>query len=105
MSVVLPPGRAADPPPGAAPRRLLAEARMKMRSLLLAAACLAAAGVSALAADWPQWRGPDPTDVSKGTGLLKAWAKGGPPLLWKFNQPGTGLPPPPPRGAPPATLA
>jgi outer membrane protein assembly factor BamB len=64
---------------------------MNLRSLPLAAACLAAVGLSALAADWPQWRGPDRTDVSKETGLLKAWPKGGPPLLWKFTGAGVGF--------------
>jgi outer membrane protein assembly factor BamB len=29
------------------------------------------------------FRGPDRTDVSPDTGLLKAWPKGGPPLAWK----------------------
>jgi len=28
--------------------------------------------------DWPQWKGPDRTGVSKETGLLKKWPKGGP---------------------------
>ena len=37
------------------------------------------AGVfAAQAADWPQWRGPDRTDVSKETGLLHTWPEGGP---------------------------
>jgi len=33
--------------------------------------------------DWPQWRGPDRTNLSKEMGLLKTWPKDGPPLLWK----------------------
>jgi outer membrane protein assembly factor BamB len=36
-----------------------------------------------LAADWPQWQGPDRTAHSKETGLLKEWPKDGPPLAWK----------------------
>jgi outer membrane protein assembly factor BamB len=44
-----------------------------------------------LAADWPQWRGPDRTDVSKETGLLKTWPKDGPPLLWTYTEAGDGF--------------
>jgi outer membrane protein assembly factor BamB len=53
---------------------------MNPRRWLLACACLA---LAALAADWPQWRGPDRTGISKETGLLPEWAKGGPKLLWE----------------------
>jgi outer membrane protein assembly factor BamB len=42
------------------------------------------------AADWPQWRGPDRTDVSREAGLLKTWPDGGPPLLWTFGETGVG---------------
>jgi len=31
---------------------------------------------------WPQWQGPERNSVSKETGLLKEWPKGGPTLLW-----------------------
>jgi outer membrane protein assembly factor BamB len=44
----------------------------------------------AVAADWPQWRGPDRTDVSKETGLLQTWPKDGPKLLWTFRDAGEG---------------
>jgi outer membrane protein assembly factor BamB len=40
--------------------------------------------------DWPQWRGPDRTDISKETGLLKSWPSGGPRLLWTFRDAGAG---------------
>jgi outer membrane protein assembly factor BamB len=40
------------------------------------------------AADWPQWRGPNRTGVSKETGLLKSWPKEGPPKVWSV--PGCG---------------
>jgi outer membrane protein assembly factor BamB len=53
---------------------------MLPRTLLLAGALLLAA--VAAAADWPQWRGPERDDVSKESGLLKAWPKAGPKLLW-----------------------
>src|SRR5262245_52274015 len=45
---------------------------------------------SARADDWPQWRGPDRTDVSRETGLLKAWPRGGPKRLWVFKDAGIG---------------
>lgn len=35
--------------------------------------------------DWPQWRGPDRTGISKETGLLKEWPKEGPKVLWKIE--------------------
>jgi outer membrane protein assembly factor BamB len=47
-------------------------------------------GSCVLAADWPQWRGPDRNGVSKETGLLKAWPKEGPKLLWQVNDLGYG---------------
>ena len=28
--------------------------------------------------NWPQWRGPDRTDISEETGLLQDWPDGGP---------------------------
>lgn len=43
------------------------------------------------AADWPQWRGPDRTGVSKETGLLKSWPKDGPKLLWTYKNAGLGF--------------
>jgi outer membrane protein assembly factor BamB len=42
------------------------------------------------AADWPQWQGPDRTNVSTETGLLKEWPSGGPKLLWTLSDAGTG---------------
>src|SRR4051794_29739448 len=49
---------------------------------------------SALAAPdsftWPQWQGPDRTSVSKETGLLQEWPKGGPKLLWTATNLGDG---------------
>jgi outer membrane protein assembly factor BamB len=43
-----------------------------------------------VAADWPQWRGPERNGISQETGLLKEWPKGGPPLLWKLKNVGYG---------------
>jgi outer membrane protein assembly factor BamB len=63
---------------------------MILRSWLIPAICLAALTVPAGGADWPQWRGPDRTDVSQETGLLKSWPKQGPALLWTFPDAGVG---------------
>ena len=62
---------------------------MKHRLLLLAA-CLLAIALPVLAADWPQWRGPERTGISKETGLLKDWPKNGPPLVWTYRNTGFG---------------
>jgi outer membrane protein assembly factor BamB len=40
--------------------------------------------------DWPQWRGPDRTGVSRETGLLAQWPKSGPPLGWSAGDLGAG---------------
>lgn len=40
--------------------------------------------------DWPQWRGPERTGISKESGLLKQWPAGGPKLLWQLNDIGDG---------------
>jgi outer membrane protein assembly factor BamB len=45
--------------------------------LLFLAACLA------LAADWPQFLGPNRNGVSPETGLLGTWPRGGPPVVWQ----------------------
>src|SRR5688572_26170246 len=57
---------------------------------LLAITSLAHQGRCASGFDWPQWRGPDRTDVSKETGLLKSWPKDGPKRLWLFKNAGDG---------------
>ena len=40
--------------------------------------------------DWPQWRGPQRDGISRETGLLKEWPKGGPKLKWQLNNVGSG---------------
>ena len=37
---------------------------------------------TAVAEDWPQWRGVSRDGKSGETGLLAQWPKDGPPLLW-----------------------
>ena len=44
----------------------------------------------AVAADWPQWQGPERTAVSKEKGLLQDWPKDGPPLAWQIEGLGAG---------------
>jgi outer membrane protein assembly factor BamB len=42
------------------------------------------------AGDWPSFRGPHRTSVSKETGLLQEWPAGGPPLAWETEGAGRG---------------
>jgi outer membrane protein assembly factor BamB len=44
----------------------------------------------AMAADWPQWRGPQRDGISSETGLLKEWPKDGPKLAWQNDKVGSG---------------
>ncbi|HEX6863866.1 MAG TPA: PQQ-binding-like beta-propeller repeat protein, partial [Thermoanaerobaculia bacterium] len=53
----------------------------RLRIPLILGLCLLAG--AALAADWPQFRGPNRDGVSRETGLLKSWPAGGPKVLWK----------------------
>jgi outer membrane protein assembly factor BamB len=66
---------------------------MNRRLLALPAVGMAAVlGVlSARGDDWPQWRGPERTGVSKEAGLLKEWPKDGPKMLWKSGDVGGGF--------------
>jgi outer membrane protein assembly factor BamB len=57
--------------------------------LCLGLATIAAAS-SSLAADWPQWRGPERTGISQETGLLPEWPAEGPKLLWQRTDVGGG---------------
>jgi outer membrane protein assembly factor BamB len=63
---------------------------MKTRVIALFAPIILGAFTQANAGDWPQWRGPDRTGVSKETGLLKEWPKDGPKLLWMNKNLGNG---------------
>src|SRR6185503_11450383 len=60
----------------------------RLTAILTAAllAVLASPTLRASSGDWPQWRGPDRTDVSKETGLLKSWPEGGPKRVWLFDK-------------------
>src|SRR5262249_19147925 len=48
------------------------------------------AGQSDSSGDWPQWHGPDRSNLSKETGLLKQWPPSGPPLVWSVSGGGAG---------------
>ena len=66
---------------------------MRRRRLPLLAGCCAVLLPCAevVAADWPQWRGPNRDARSAETGLLQAWPEGGPPLAWKASGLGGGF--------------
>ncbi len=64
--------------------------RITAISCSLIVGTIASALVSAYAADWPQWRGPNRDGISTETGLLKTWPAGGPRLVWKTTGLGSG---------------
>jgi len=47
--------------------------------------------LTAFAADWPQWRGPERDNTCQETGLLEEWPEGGPPLAWQAEGLGGGF--------------
>ena len=69
-----------------------------MMRLVRASVVLAAVGIAASIhvsgqtspGDWPQWRGPERTGLSKESGLLKQWPAAGPPLAWSSTTLGAG---------------
>jgi outer membrane protein assembly factor BamB len=65
---------------------------MKQRhlALLLAVTTLVPSLTWANNFDWPQWRGPDRTHLSKESGLLKSWPAGGPKRVWLYENAGAG---------------
>ena len=63
---------------------------MTTRSLPFLIVSVAVASLTAEAADWPQWRGPQRDGLSQEKGLLGEWPKDGPKLLWQVNEIGSG---------------
>jgi outer membrane protein assembly factor BamB len=57
--------------------------------LALGAAAIAS-GQSTTRFDWPQFRGPERSGVSKETGLMKQWPASGPPRVWRATGLGSG---------------
>jgi outer membrane protein assembly factor BamB len=64
---------------------------MRMRFLLVIVIGLGPFSLVAIAADWPQWRGPERNGISSETGLLKEWPAEGPTLLWQVKEIGDGF--------------
>ncbi len=63
---------------------------MKLQHTFLVFAGLCSFALAVAADDWPQWRGPQRTGISKETGLLKEWPADGPKLLWQAKDIGEG---------------
>lgn len=55
------------------------------RSVFPLTLLIAMAGISAQAADWPQYLGPDRTGIAQEKGLARTWPEGGPKELWKIT--------------------
>jgi outer membrane protein assembly factor BamB len=81
------------------PRRPAARAtgvRTILAAIGLAAAVIvptrgqSAAAPPAPGNDWPQWRGPERSGVSRETGLMKQWPSSGPAAQWSANGLGAG---------------
>ena len=51
----------------------------------LASLVIVMSSLPALAVDWPAWRGPERTGVSRETGLLAEWPADGPKLVWQVK--------------------
>lgn len=51
---------------------------------------LAADHVPSGPGDWPQWRGPQRTNLSEEKGLAREWPAEGPPVLWSVDTVGVG---------------
>ena len=63
---------------------------LKTLASLITITTLTQSVLTAASFDWPQWRGPDRSDVSKETGLLKTWPAEGPKRVWLFENAGNG---------------
>ncbi len=59
----------------------------KLLWLLIGSSLFAAA---ASEGDWPQWQGPNRTNLSTETGLLTQWPAAGPSVIWSIANVGTG---------------
>lgn len=60
-------------------------------ALCLVWACDSALGQTTGQTSWPEFHGPKRDNISPATGLLKQWPKGGPRLIWQFNECGGGF--------------
>src|SRR5262245_15151290 len=64
--------------------------RLTLAFVTAAVSVLALRAQPNTAGEWPQWRGPDRTGISKETGLAKSWPAGGPPKVWTASGLGNG---------------
>lgn len=55
-----------------------------LRAILPFALCLFLLPGATVAADWPQFRGPNRDGISPEAGVLKSWPEGGPRVFWKI---------------------
>jgi outer membrane protein assembly factor BamB len=60
---------------------------MAFAGIRVAGVLISLAGCT-MAADWPQWRGPNRDGISTEQGLLETWPEGGPAKLWQVDLPG-----------------
>ena len=64
---------------------------MRYQQIVVSVIVTGLVSLSALADDWPQWRGFNRDGKSAEKGLLKEWPKDGPPLAWKAKGLGDGF--------------
>lgn len=62
--------------------------QFKFALLIISIAIVTSASI---AADWPQFHGPNRENISTETGLLKSWPENGPKLLWTTENLGHGF--------------
>ena len=65
--------------------------RFVITLILVLAVAMATGSQSNAGLDWPQWRGPDRSGLSKETGLLKNWPASGPSRVWLASGLGAGF--------------
>lgn len=65
---------------------------MTLRPMLSSLALVLSLGIAAsgTAADWPVFHGPDASNKSPDSGLLKQWPEGGPTMIWQTEGLGEG---------------
>lgn len=61
----------------------------RSKLLIILAGLFLATGIAA-DSDWPQWHGPDRTNISSEAGLLTAWPQSGPSEVWSIAGLGEG---------------
>jgi outer membrane protein assembly factor BamB len=61
-----------------------------MKKLALLCLCVALVTLSAPAADWPQWQGPNRDNINPEKGLIANIPAGGPKKVWEFTECGYG---------------